>query len=214
MFSKVKLYEQRYRELNEYRLAKAQEFVNEKGKLFFNLVPLMLHLNNSAVPCALAGDVPHGICNFKLNDIQRQVLDDYSVATASVIDINTAEESILGLYCMGSTASVGQSPNSDFDYWVCVSEYMPNERIRLLEKKCKFIKEMAASSEYKLDVNFFIVKTDKFKQHLNVDKKNAEDLIDCGMGVDEENCGTALHMFLLDEFYRSAICVAGKMLTF
>ena len=213
MFSKVKLYEQRYRELNEYRLAKAQEFVNEKGKLFFNLVPLMLHLNNSAVPCALAGDVPHGICNFKLNDIQRQVLDDYSVATASVIDINTAEESILGLYCMGSTASVGQSPNSDFDYWVCVSEYMPNERIRLLEKKCKFIKEMAASSEYKLDVNFFIVKTDKFKQHLNVDKKNAEDLIDCGMGVDEENCGTALHMFLLDEFYRSAICVAGKMLT-
>lgn len=213
MFSKIKLYEQRYRELNEYRLEKAQEFVNEKGKLFFNLVPLMLHLNSSAVPCALAGDVPHGICNFKLNDIQRRVLDDYSEATASVIDTNTTEESILGLYCMGSTASVGQSPNSDFDYWVCVSEYMPDERVRLLEKKCKFIKEMAASSEYKLDVNFFIVKTDKFKKRHNKEGKNPDERMDSGMGVDEENCGTALHMFLLDEFYRSAICVAGKLLT-
>lgn len=213
MFSKIKLYEQHYRELNEYRLAKAQEFVNDKGRLFFNLVPLMLHLNHSAVPCVISGDVPHGICNFKLNDIQRQVLEEYSQATGSPIDIITPEESILGLYCMGSTASVGQSPNSDFDYWVCVSEYMPDSRIRLLEKKCRNIKEMAASSEYRLDVNFFIVKTDKFKQNKLKNCETPEEKINTNTSVDEENCGTALHMFLLDEFYRSAICVAGKLLT-
>lgn len=211
MFSKIKLYEQRYRELNEYRLAKAQELLDEKGRFFFNLVPLMLHLNNYAVPCAETGDVPHGICNFRPNEAQRRILDGYAEANGSPVGVQTAEESILGLYCMGSTASAGQSPSSDFDYWVCVSEYMPEERIALLKRKCRRVREMAAGDEYRLDVNFFIVKTDRFRRNPAAGPGIRTAPEPGAANIDEDDCGTALHRFLLDEFYRSVICVAGKM---
>lgn len=193
----IKKIQERYEELNTKRIKNALAMMSEQGRSIFSLVPLMLHYNHPLIPGFLEGDVPHGIYKFKPNAHQLQFLTTLSQASGKFSGFRTSDESILALYCMGSTSSIGQGIRSDVDYWVCVSHLLSEEKIKLLEKKCHFIEDMALRRN--VEINFFIVKDDKFKQ------KNSE--ITRG-----DSCGSAQHMFLLDEFYRTSIYIAGKKL--
>lgn len=197
MFSEVKIFEQRYLELNRTRIVRAMDAMSDNGRSLFDMVPVLLNYNHPLIPCYMEGNVPHGIYNFEPNEKQNNFLESLRSASGNFDGFTTKDESILALYCMGSTSSVGQGPRSDIDYWVCVSQYIGSERISILEKKCEFITQMALSRG--VEINFFIVKDNKFKEN-NYDVAG------------EDSCGSAQHMFLLDEFYRSAIYLAGKKL--
>ena len=192
---RIKELENAYDEFNNKRISYALEIMSYEGERLFHLVPLLLHFNNQALPCCLPGDIPHGIHNFKPNIHQKKILEQIEYESNQKMNIEV-ECSILSLFCMGSTSSVGQGPRSDVDYWVCVSKYMDTQKIALLEKKCLYIKNLARE-QYGQDINFFVVKENKFlEKNLAI--------------ADAEDCGTAQHMFLLDEFYRSTIYVAGQ----
>lgn len=197
LFTEVKIFEQRYIELNRTRITKAREAMSESGKSLFDMVPVLLNYNHPLIPCYVDGNVPHGIYSFEENENQKCFLDNLCSASGKFDGFTAKDESILALFCMGSTSSIGQGPRSDIDYWVCISHYMGLERISLLEKKCTYITKMAMSRG--VEINFFIVKDNKFKEE-NSDV------------TDEDSCGSAQHMFLLDEFYRSSIYIAGKKL--
>lgn len=190
-------YEQRYAELNRTRIKRARDAMSQAGSDFFARVALYLHFNHPLIPGYSAGDVPHGICGFEPNEEQYRYLYSLSSSYGTFERFVAQDESILALYCMGSTSSIGQGIFSDIDCWVCVSHHLSARRIELLEKKCAFITEMARKRG--VEINFFIVKDNKFKE------KNIEI-------ADADSCGSAQHLFLLDEFYRSAICLAGKKL--
>lgn len=104
---------------------------------------------------------------------------------------------ILGLYTMGSTSSIGQSTSSDLDIWVCVSAHMSCEARENLSSKCLLITDWAKSQG--VEANFFIMDEERFRHN------HSEALTG-------ENCGSSQHLLLLDEFYRSAVRLAGKRL--
>ncbi len=192
-----KIYEQRYEELNKKRLELAWSVMPEETRTLFDLVPILLHYNHPLLSGYQDQDVPHGIYGFKTNESQQKFLDRLSSMSGNLRGFQALDESILALYFMGSTSSIGQSPKSDIDYWVCISHHISDERIKLLEQKCNFISTMAKNRG--VEINFFIVKDNKFKEVNN-------DI------ASEDSCGSTQHMFLLDEFYRSAVRVAGKKL--
>lgn len=197
-FSKIKLFEQRYDALNAERIRRAMLVMTNNARFMFTMVPVFLHLNHPLLRSTyLSGDVPHGIYGFEMNLEQRDFVENLTKASGSYEKPVPSDKSILGLYCMGSTSSIGQTQHSDVDYWVCVSKDISPDREKLLNEKCLLITNMAATK--KVNISFFIVHDDKFRTSI-------ED------SADEESCGSAQHMFLLDEFYRSAICLGGKKL--
>ncbi len=198
MYLEAKINEQRYIDMNQIRITKAKEVMHEHVRKLFEIIPVLLHYNHPLIPGYTEGEVPHGIYNFKPNDEQVRFTQSLTLASGAFDQFIAQDESILALYCMGSTSSIGQSPKSDIDYWVCISRYLSSKRISLLEKKCAFISNMAKSRG--AEINFFIVKDDKFFA-------TNEDEV-----TDDDSCGSAQRMFLLDEFYRSSIYVAGKKL--
>ncbi|WP_406546404.1 class I adenylate cyclase [Succinimonas sp.] len=201
-YSRTKIYEQRYLENNRARIARALSMMNPEAQEIFNLVPVFLHYNHLAVPSYVedspdGAEVPHGIRNFELTPEQQAYISSLS-GSAGYYSIISRDESILALYCMGSTSSIGQGPKSDIDYWVCVSRHMSAEKIALLEKKCEVIRQKA--EDRGVEINLFIVKEDQFTNPQNDQR------------TDEESCGSAQKLFLLDEFYRSSIYLGGQKL--
>lgn len=106
-----------------------------------------------------------------------------------------SQADIIGLYAMGSTASIGQSSESDLDIWICYPHQMDAQRVELLKNKSWLITHWAEG--YGVELNFFLIPDNKFR----IDNKS-------DMTMDA--CGTSQHLLLLDEFYRTELHIAGK----
>lgn len=141
-------------------------------------------------------DVPYGVHGLELNPIQQQFIDDIQLAIGQ--PLKTAEKpAILGLYTMGSTSSIGQSTSSDLDIWVCISPEMDCDERELLTNKCLLITDWAQSQG--VEANFFLMDEERFRSN------HSEEMTG-------DNCGSSQHLLLLDEFYRSAVRIAGQRL--
>ena len=188
---------QRLNHFNQLRLMRAQSALPEKGKQLFALLPLLLHYNHPVLPGYLGEHCPYGIDKFAPDHPQRELIRQQGIR---VRDLQIATDpAILGLFCMGSTASIGQSADSDLDIWVIHRNQLTDTQLRLLERKCQLISEHAQLSH--LEINFFFVPPDKFQKH-----HKTQDL-------SKENCGSSQNWLLLDEFYRSATWLAGRQLS-
>ena len=187
----------RYDAINQTRTLRALEAMSQYGQQLFELLPVLFHYNHPLLPGYVSGEVPHGIASFVLSENQRDFIDDICVATNCSSGIHCHESSILGLYCMGSTSSIGQCCRSDLDIWVCHSHLLAPERLELLDHKCLLISKLAESRG--VELNFFLIPDNKFRL-----SNRAE--------VGADNCGSAQHLLLLDEFYRSALRIAGRRL--
>ena len=177
------------------KLNKAYEIMSLSARKVISLLPIILHFNHPVVPGFRNGSIPYGIDGFTPSIVQKEYLDKLFDGTH--YDIKVADPKILALYAMGSTSSLGQGYNSDFDIWVCVKKDLDQEALALLSEKCNFISVYAKAKG--VDLNLFITPEDKFS-------KNNHD------NLDSDNCGSAQNLFLLDEFYRSAIRLSGRYL--
>lgn len=186
----------RYDAITQHRIERALEAMNEHGRQLFGLLPVLFHFNHPLLPGYVSGEVPHGIASFVLSADQQAFIDDICIATHCAPFV-TQERSILGLYCMGSTASIGQCCRSDLDIWVCHAHTVPAEQLELLEQKCLLVSKLAENRG--VEVNFFLIPDNKFQQ-------------DNHAQLGGDNCGSSLHLLLLDEFYRSALRLAGQRL--
>merc|ERR1712187_586070 len=136
--------------------------------------------------------VPTGAWKFQANAEQFKYIERF-IQFDNEFDLSTDDKertpSIMGIYSMGSTGSMGQSLTSDLDVWVCVDNSMTEHKINLLNDKCNLISKWA--SALNIEVTFFIIKQNRFRK-LSLES------------VDGENCGSSQHFLLLDEFYRSS----------
>jgi len=187
---------QRLDNLNQQRVDRALALMDSQSQQVFHLIPALLNYNHPVIPGYYDADVPFGVHGLVLNSIQQQFIDDIQLAIGQ--PLKTAEKpAILGLYTMGSTSSIGQSTSSDLDIWVCISPDMDCDERELLTNKCLLITDWAQSQG--VEANFFLMDEERFRSN------HSEEMTG-------DNCGSSQHLLLLDEFYRSAVRIAGQRL--
>ena len=180
-------------QFNRLRVQSALVLMGENETKVFQTFPLLFHFNHPALPGYINANVPVGIHQYQITEQQRQLLKHFLHVDLPK-DIKQPPD-LLGLYAMGSTSSVGQSSESDFDIWLCYPHQLEEKRIQLLDEKARLISLWAESLG--VELNFFLIPDNKFR-------------VDNDARVTKDACGSSQHMLLLDEFYRTSLHIAGK----
>lgn len=182
--------------LDHFRTQRALAANSPQFEQVFSLLPLLIHTNLPELP-AYIKNAPSGIAAFELSEYQANYLSELSLSHLAIR--NSADlVAFDGLYSMGSTGTITQTSLSDIDLWLCYSDRLNALEYQLVEQKLDKIKQWA--KRLGVDVSFYLMNPAHFKAHLY------------HSDVNEEHSGSAQHYFLLDEFYRSAIRLAGKRL--
>lgn len=162
------------------------------NKIIFQLLPLFLSVNHPLLPGYIANYQPGRVCHYELTPESKALLEQlFSVGQYRLLDGCYID----GLYTIGSVGSVGQSQKSDWDIWLCCPEQQCQSHRQQLTEKCAAIERWA--NQIGVELHLFLVTQSQFKQQAQSQ-------------LDRESSGSAQHWLLLDEFYRSAITIAGK----
>lgn len=109
-----------------------------------------------------------------------------------------AQVRILAVYAMGSLGTVAQTAQSDIDCWVCFDGDIDPDAEAGLRRKLDAL-GLWAESEFGLEAHFFPMRMDDVR----------DNRFSSG---DEESSGSAQALLLKEEFYRTAVRIAGKHL--
>lgn len=185
----------RFCTLNQLRLDRARSALTWRQQIVLDLLPLVFHLNHPALPGYHASDCPHGLDRYQPADLAIHAAQRLARSFRAVSGRRTAAE-LTGLYLMGSPGSLGHSVTSDLDVWVCHRHDLSPQRLAALNEKARRLSRWAA--DYGLELNLFVFSAEDFRHG----RQQSE--------VAGENCGSAQHYLLLDEFYRTAIHLGGR----
>ncbi|WP_428773585.1 class I adenylate cyclase [Vibrio sp.] len=183
-------------DLNRQRCERALALMDLQSQRVFHLIPALLHFNHPTLPGYYDHQVPFGVYGLEYNSVQQQFIDDAQLTIGQPLPTSD-RPAILALYTMGSTSSIGQSTTSDLDIWVCISPAMSAEERESLSNKCLLITDWAKSQG--VEANFFLMDEERFRNNFSEEMTG-------------DNCGSSQHLLLLDEFYRSAVRLAGQRL--
>lgn len=187
----------RFLKLNEGRMARAMEGLSPRQQGVLTLLPLFFHVNHPLLPGYVSGSTPAGLSNFEpdanvLAEAQRLTRSfSYKPRHGS-----NPPRPIHGLFLMGSLGTLAQADQSDMDVWVCHGPDLTENEIAELRKKCQLLETWAASQG--AEAHFFLIDPSRFVRGERDTQLSSED------------CGTTQHYLLLDEFYRTAIWLAGR----
>lgn len=196
MYLYIETLKQRLDAINQLRVDRAVVAQGPAFQQVYSLLPVLLHHHHPLMPGYLEGKVPHGVCIFTPDESQQTWLNDLEEKSAHPIEPTVKGElPITGVYSMGSTSSIGQSQSSDLDIWVCHQSWLDNEERNRLQLKCSLLEKWAASLG--VEVSFFMIDENRFRHN------------ESG-SLSGEDCGSTQHILLLDEFYRTAVRLAGK----
>jgi len=185
--------EKHFSRINQERFRRAYDSCTERGQAFLDVLPLMLHSNHPMLPGYISQNTPCSICDYFPDG--RAVHAAKAMAKSFKLQQKAhLTRDILAVFMMGSSGSIAHSGQSDFDIWVVLRDSIEDGPLEELEQKLAKISKWAVSIN--MEVHFFTMFKDHFRNDINI---NAEG----------EHCGTAQHFLLLDEFYRTAIWVAG-----
>lgn len=184
---KLRFAKQRNDALEQFRIKRILTNSDETFQRVFALLPILIHTNHPDLP-AYVENAPHGIFQFQYHDFQLSYLERQpDEPTTCAFD---------GLYAMGSVGSITQTRFSDLDLWLVHSQQFSEDELSLIQLKCEAVKQWAALLG--VEISLFLMNPETF--HLPQYRADT---------TDDDN-GSAQHFFLLDEFYRSAIRLAGK----
>ncbi|CAI1997611.1 adenylate cyclase [Serratia quinivorans] len=196
MYLYIETLKQRLDAINQLRIDRALAAMKPAFQRVYSLLPTLLHHHHPLMPGYLNGNVPYGVCIYTPDETQQEYLNDLEDKWGSPFDKPASGElPITGVYSMGSTSSIGQSCSSDLDIWVCHQSWLDNEERNRLQQKCSLLEKWAASMG--VEVSFFLIDENRFRHN------------ESG-SLGGEDCGSTQHILLLDEFYRTAVRLAGK----
>jgi adenylate cyclase class 1 len=192
----IETLKQRLDAINQLRVDRALAAMGPAFQRVYSLLPTLLHYQHPQMPGYLEGNVPHGISFFTPDENQRQLLADLTGdSDLRLADAPKGEMPITAIYSMGSTSSVGQNSVSDLDIWVCHQSWLDNEERLNLQRKCTMLQKWCVSMG--VEVSFFLIDENRFRHNESGN-------------LGGEDCGSTQHILLLDEFYRTAVRMAGK----
>lgn len=184
----------RFLAINLHRISRIRDDAGRNLKRVIDSLPMMIHVNHPTLPGYQSQKTPCAISDYTPTKIQitaaKRISKSFSFEKRA-----RRRRDILSLFMMGSMGTLGQSLKSDLDIWVIHRDGIKPNLLSELKSKLKEIEQWAASLQVSL--HFFLMPTDFFE------KKNH-------LEVDNENCGTSQHILLLDEFYRTALLLAGR----
>ncbi len=185
----------RFLAINEDRLERAHSGMTDRQQLFLDVLPLLFHTNHMMMPGYVSRQTPCQISAYKPDS--KSLAKAKTIAKSFTLQFEPGtQESIYGIYVMGSIGTIAQSSNSDLDIWLCYRPDLSKPDRQALALKCNKIQEWA--STLKLEVHFFLMNHKEFKRGYTPE-------------LEGESSGSAQKFLLLDEFYRSAIYLAGRM---
>ncbi len=188
--------EERMQTHNRSRLARAFSTMERSKQVFLRILPHMLKtdvferkFDLKGVPtCDVWGFTP-GLTSLEL---AKQFFPDHQPTKSK------AEVRITAVYAMGSLGTVAQTASSDLDCWVCYEGDISLNAETGLKRKLDAL-GLWAESEFGLEAHFFPMRMDDVR-----DNRFASG--------DEESSGSAQALLLKEEFYRTALRLAGKHL--
>ena len=181
---------------NAQRFELALSGMSSDAQLIYQLLPILFHYNLPTLPGFVSDEVPAGIDLYEASPEQLLLLKNH-FGLAPPDELMHPLNEIMGIYSMGSTSSLGQSSDSDLDIWICHQNHLSPDSLEKLEAKYTLISAWAESKE--VDLNFFLVSENHFENQKEIQ-------------ITHDNAGSALHYLLLDEFYRTAVHLAGRPL--
>lgn len=176
----------RFLRVNQGRLARAREGLAPRQQTLLSLLALLFHVNHPLLPGYVSDCTPAGVSGYTPDAATlaaaRQLVQDFSCSVASVCP----SQPIHGLFLMGSLGTLAQTAQSDMDVWICLAPDLSDAAVSALRKKCRRLEAWATSQGS--------------EAHLF--------LIDAQLRNDEGS--EPRQRLLLDEFYRTAIWLAGR----
>ncbi|WP_053148550.1 class I adenylate cyclase [Pseudomonas sp. Pf153] len=187
----------RFLKLNTIRMNRALEGLSPRQQSVLTLLPLFFHVNHPLLPGYVSSNTPAGLSNYEpdgdvLTEAQRLTRSfSYKPRHGS-----NPPRPILGLFLMGSLGTLAQADQSDMDVWVCHGPDLSDDELAELRKKCQLLEAWAATQG--AEAHFFLIDPARFVRGERDTRLSSDD------------CGTTQHYLLLDEFYRTAIWLAGR----
>ncbi|WP_375193427.1 class I adenylate cyclase [Marinobacter sp.] len=180
--------------VNQQRWNRAHSALSYRQQSVLEILPLVFHLNHPALPGYLDGDCPYGLVNYTPSAATLHAARRLA-RTFSLKDEGKRRPDLDAMFLMGSPGTLGHSVASDLDVWLCHRSDLPERGIRCLERKAERLSRWAESLGVELHVFVFCA----------ADWRAGRERVE----VTGENCGSAQHYLLLDEFYRTGIHLAG-----
>lgn len=184
----------RFLRLNRQRLGRMRMAMHEHQRDFADIVCLALHQNHPILPGYINKEVPSGISDYSPGQPAIRAAKRYAKSFVLKKRAHMRRE-ILSLFIMGSSGTIAHSGESDYDIWVCHRKTLSAEERTLLRRKLDLISQWSRSLG--LDAHFFLMDEDYFRENHSAP-------------LDTEASGSSQHYLLLDEFYRTAIILAGR----
>lgn len=182
---------------NRRRRQKLNEQVGERALQALTALPILLHTNCEGLPGYMEGSsCPAGITGYEAASSELELVGRL-FPKAQVRRTPVLKMAIDLVAVMGSAGSIGFTESSDLDIWICfrLSEHNPLLLELLREKVARIEQWMNAHSG--VEIHLFVQPTERIRAN------------DFGK-IDIEGCGSALGALLKEEFYRTAIVIAGR----
>jgi len=184
----------RFLMVNHQRWERAHSAFTYRQQMVLELLPLVFHAHHPALPGYLDGDCPFGLRNYQPPESVLTSARRFA-RTFTLRDDGRRTPDLEALFLMGSPGTLGHSVASDLDVWLCHRRDLSGQGVRCLERKAEKLSSWAATLGVELHVFVFSA------ADWRAGRQRAE--------VTGENCGSAQHFLLLDEFYRTGIHLGG-----
>lgn len=184
----------RFQMINKERLARAKSTLRPNQRDFIEMIPLLFHINDPALPGFVSTDTPCGIANMQ-TDRQGLAAARRLLKIGNIRLVMRHNFDIQSVFIMGSSGTLAHSTKSDFDCWLCHQADLSPAQLHELRAKCVLIERWA--EQLGLEVHFFLMDAKAFRTGKMVD-------------LSSESSGSAQHHLLLDEFYRTGLLLDGR----
>ncbi len=188
---------QHFSELNHERYQRTLAALSERQQQFLMLLPLLFHVNHPMLPGYISHLTPAGVQGFTPTKDDIRAAKTIARSFNYQRDLVDKDDAIEALFMMGSLGTIAHADNSDIDVWVCHSPGISGPAFLELQEKCRALTHWAAENIH-IEAHFFLMEASNFR-------KGKQSLLS------SESSGTAQHFLLLDEFYRTAVWLAGRL---
>ncbi len=185
----------RFLKVNNDRLKTVRNALKKKQRVFLDVIPLLFQYNDIQLPGYVGDQCANGIYSYIP---EREALDAAKSLVKNYQDrrMPLREYNIYALYLIGSAGTIAYTDRSDLDIWVCHRADIQEDTLQLLKDKCQLLTEWAASLG--LEANFFVLTPESIRDgHIET--------------MSEESSGSAQHLLLIEEFYRSGLLLGGRI---
>ncbi|BFM09347.1 class I adenylate cyclase [Halioxenophilus aromaticivorans] len=191
----LKKLKKRFLAISEERLARTRLGLNDRQQLVLDTLAALFHYNHPGLPGYVSHKTPAKLSNFKPDNRTKLAVKRLS-RSFNFNEPAGRNNDIYAIFIMGSVGTIAHGSHSDLDVWVCYRPGLDAASVQLLTHKGERISRWAQTLG--AEVHCFPMDSEAFK--------SGQDET-----LDEESSGSSQHYLLLDEFYRTAIWLGGRI---